>query len=243
MEFSEAARLLSPDPLPLEMGVERLASGQLHVAVRTYLIGCTGAMFQWWFGSGPNAREYAWWHPVDHVGSEWLDLPADGSGIGSTHVADERLADDVVHSLKIRSTTPSRRSAASLPPPRSAATSRRRSLADIGLGAEPPRDEQRPSARRQARAPRARHAVRHGAAQQLLAGPRPARSRRRSSSRDAAAARAQPHEALVAGVVLPRCAFCPPCTSPTAATRSPRRSPGSSLRSTSPPARVLGRSA
>ena len=42
------------DPLPLEMGVERLASGQLHVAVRTYLMGCTGAMFQWWFGSGPT---------------------------------------------------------------------------------------------------------------------------------------------------------------------------------------------
>src|SRR5665648_540724 len=63
MEFSEAKRLLNPDPLPLEMGVERLPSGQLHVAVRTYMLGCTGEMFQWWFGSGPDARDYAWWHP------------------------------------------------------------------------------------------------------------------------------------------------------------------------------------
>ena len=141
MDFDEATRLLSPDPLPLEMGVERLASGQLHVAVRTYLMGCTGAMFQWWFGTGPNAREYAWWNPVDHVGSEWLDLPEDGSGIGSTHVADERLADDEVHSLRIRFYDPVETFGDEFAAAKERGHISAAVLADIGLGAEPPLDE------------------------------------------------------------------------------------------------------
>lgn len=141
MEFSEVNRLLSPDPLPLEMGVERLADGQLHVAVRSYLLGCTGAMFQWWFGSGPGAREYAWWNPVDHVGSEWLDLPDDGTGVGSTHVADERLADDEVHSLKIRFYDPAETFGEEVETAKARGHISAAVLADIGLGAEPPRDE------------------------------------------------------------------------------------------------------
>jgi DAPG hydrolase PhiG domain len=140
MEFSEAKRLLSPDPLPLEMGVERLPSGQLHVAVRTYLTGCSGEMFQWWFGSGPKAREYAWWHPVDHVGSEWLDLPADGSGIGATHVADEKLGDDEVHSLKIRFYDPVETFGGELAAARQRGDISAAVLGDIGMGADPPRD-------------------------------------------------------------------------------------------------------
>ena len=45
MEFTEAGALLRPDPLPLEMGVERLPSGQLHVAARTLVphgVGISG---------------------------------------------------------------------------------------------------------------------------------------------------------------------------------------------------------
>ena len=141
MEFSDVKRLLSPDPLPLEMGVERLPSGELHVAVRTYLIGCTGEVFQWWFGSGPDTRAYAWWHPVDHVGSDWLDLPGDGSGIGSTHVADEKLADDEVHSLKIRFFDPAEIFGDDLAAAKARGDITAAVTADIGLGAEPPRDE------------------------------------------------------------------------------------------------------
>jgi hypothetical protein len=141
MDFSEAKRLLSPDPLPLEMGVERLESGELHVAVRTYMVGCTGAMFQWWFGSGPGAREYAWWHPVDHVGSEWLDLPDDGTGVGSTHVADEKLGDDEVHSLKIFFHDPAEIFGEEIAAARERGDISAAVTADIGLGAEPPRDE------------------------------------------------------------------------------------------------------
>jgi hypothetical protein len=102
LRFEDVERLLDPDPMPLEMGIERLDDGVLHVAVRTLMTGCTGAMFQWWFGWGPLTREYAWWHPGDHGPSDWLDLPEDGSGIGSTHVVEERLGGEEMHPLRIR---------------------------------------------------------------------------------------------------------------------------------------------
>ena len=111
------------------------------MAVRTYMIGCSGEMFQWWFGSGPGPREYAWWHPVDHVGSGWLELPDDGSGIGSTHVAAERLADDEVHDLKIRFYDPVETFGEDLAAAKGRGDISAAVLADIGLGAEPPRDE------------------------------------------------------------------------------------------------------
>jgi hypothetical protein len=141
MDFSEVTRLLDPDPLPLEMGVERLADGSLHVAVRTYLLDCTGAMFQWWFGAAPNAREYAWWHPVDHIGSEWLDMPGDGTCIGATHAADEKLGGDEVHSLKIRFFDPVEIFGDELAAAMERGDITAAVTADIGLGAEPPRDE------------------------------------------------------------------------------------------------------
>ena len=64
---------------------------------------------------------------MDHVGSEWLELPDDGTGIGATHVAAERLADDVVHDLKIRFYDPVETFGDEFAAaPRSAATSRPR---------------------------------------------------------------------------------------------------------------------
>lgn len=102
LEFDEVARLLDPEPMPLEMGIERGRDGVLHVAVRTLMADCNGEMFRWRFGWGPKTREYAWWHPGDHGSSEWLDLPSDGSGIGSTHVVDKRLGGDELHPLRIR---------------------------------------------------------------------------------------------------------------------------------------------
>ena len=90
METSEFDRLLDPEPMPLEMGVERLGSGVLHVAVRTLMPGCSGAMFTWWFGWGCDTQQYAWWHPGDHVSSRW-DAWQPGRNIGSEHVVEERL--------------------------------------------------------------------------------------------------------------------------------------------------------
>jgi hypothetical protein len=88
MQLSDANRLLDPAPMPLETGYERLPDGVLHVACRTDLHGCTGEMFEWWFRSRPNTQQYVWWHPVDHVSSEWEGGTAE-THIGSTHAVEE----------------------------------------------------------------------------------------------------------------------------------------------------------
>lgn len=88
MNLSEADRLLDPAPMNLETGYERLPDGVLHVACRTDLHGCTGEMFEWWFRFRPDTQKYIWWHPVDHVFSDWIG--GDGSThVGSTHQVEE----------------------------------------------------------------------------------------------------------------------------------------------------------
>lgn len=88
MQLTEANRLLDPTPMLLETGYERLPDGVLHVACRTDLHGCTGEMFEWWFRSRPNTQQYVWWHPVDHVSSDWEGGSAD-THVGSTHIVEE----------------------------------------------------------------------------------------------------------------------------------------------------------
>jgi hypothetical protein len=140
MEFTEADALLRPDPLPLETGIERLPSGQLHVAARTDMYGCKGRMFEWWFGWGPLTREYVWWHPGDHFGSEWLDLRG-GSPIGATHVADERIGGDERLTLRIRFHDPAEIFGAErLARARDAGDVSAAVCANVGLSADPPRD-------------------------------------------------------------------------------------------------------
>ena len=88
MQLNEVNRLLDPTPLPLETGYERLPDGVLHVACRTDLHGCTGEMFEWWFRSRPDTQQYIWWHPVDHVSSDWLEGSQD-THVGSIHKVEE----------------------------------------------------------------------------------------------------------------------------------------------------------
>lgn len=88
MDLSQVDELLHPTPLALETGYERLPNGVLHVACRTDMHHCTGAMFEWWFRSRPDNREYRWWHPVDHVSSDWAEGTAD-THVGSIHLAKE----------------------------------------------------------------------------------------------------------------------------------------------------------
>lgn len=104
---ADAPRLLDPAPLDLEMGVQRQASGQLHVAARTDMPGCTGAMFEWWFRFAPDTRQYAWWHPLDHVSSRWVET-SPRTHWGSTHLVEERLgtASDEIHALQIHFVDP-----------------------------------------------------------------------------------------------------------------------------------------
>ncbi|HEY2682399.1 MAG TPA: hypothetical protein VGI93_02740 [Steroidobacteraceae bacterium] len=88
MKLSEVAPLLDAAPLDLEMGLERLADGVLHVACRTDLHRCTGEMFEWWFRFRPDTQKYIWWHPVDHVFSAWSE-GRDGTHVGSVHTVEE----------------------------------------------------------------------------------------------------------------------------------------------------------
>jgi hypothetical protein len=88
MKVSDCEGLLHADPLPLETGYERFEDGVLHVACRTDLQGCSGEMFEWWFRSRPGTQQYIWWHPVDHVFSDWIEGRA-GTHVGSIHIVEE----------------------------------------------------------------------------------------------------------------------------------------------------------
>ncbi|MBB6486890.1 DAPG hydrolase family protein [Rhizobium lusitanum] len=66
LEVALPKALLRSHPIPLEMGVERLASGTLVVACRTVMHGCTGQMFDWWFKYFETEEHLLWWHPNDH---------------------------------------------------------------------------------------------------------------------------------------------------------------------------------
>lgn len=101
MLFADIARLLDPKPMPLEMGWERLDDGVLHIAIRTDMHGCTGAMLDWWFGSRIGTREYRWWHPLDHISSEWSGGTA-GQVVGATHLVEERFTESPAETLSIQ---------------------------------------------------------------------------------------------------------------------------------------------
>jgi hypothetical protein len=88
MKLADAAALLDSRPMSLETGYERFSDGVLHVACRTDLHNCTGEMFEWWFRFRPDTQKYIWWHPVDHVFSDWLEC-RDGTHVGSIHIVEE----------------------------------------------------------------------------------------------------------------------------------------------------------
>jgi hypothetical protein len=92
VELSQAGAVLDPRPLPLETGVQRLGSGQLLVAARSEMHGCKGEMFEWWFRFAPDSQKYLWWHPIDHLSSDWTDTDPK-THIGSMHVITERFGE------------------------------------------------------------------------------------------------------------------------------------------------------
>lgn len=101
MKFQDANRLLEPAPMALETGWERLEDGVLHVACRTDLHNCRGEMFEWWFRSRPNTQHYIWWHPLDHVSSEWIVGPST-THIDSIHKVEESFSGSPVEKLLIQ---------------------------------------------------------------------------------------------------------------------------------------------
>ncbi len=106
MDFANRARLLDPAPMSLELGWEQLPSGVIHVAIRTDMHRCTGAMLQWWFASRIGDREYRWWHPLDHITSSWVE-GTPGVIPGSIHQVEERFTGSPPEKLSIQFRDPS----------------------------------------------------------------------------------------------------------------------------------------
>jgi hypothetical protein len=143
VELTEVDRLLDPAPLPLEMGVKRLDSGVLHIATRTDMYGCKGRMFEWWFRFAPDTRQYFWWHPIDHVSSEWVET-SPTTHVGSSHIVKERLSGSEIHDLTINFRDPTETfSADALAAARESGWVSGLVCAHTGFGHEPPRDDQR----------------------------------------------------------------------------------------------------
>ncbi|MEP5763280.1 MAG: hypothetical protein ABJ308_01735 [Halieaceae bacterium] len=91
MLFEELPRLLSPETLPYQSGVERLPNGILHVAVLTRMPGVTPRMLEWWFGDYLQTTEhYKRWHPRDHLWMAWEDKRL-GTHVGAKHQVHEYI--------------------------------------------------------------------------------------------------------------------------------------------------------
>ena len=141
LEVEDAAKLLDPGPLPLEMGVQRLESGVVHVAARTDMPHCKGRMFEWWFRFAPDSYQYAWWHPIDHVSSEWVET-SPMTHVGSTHLVTERLGAEEVYPLQIHFVDPKEIfGAEAFDAALAAGDISAIVAAQIGIGEEPLRDE------------------------------------------------------------------------------------------------------
>ena len=106
MRLDQANDLLEHDYLPLENGWVRLDDGQLHVAARTHMIGCKGAMVDWWFRWLRGTEQYKMWHPRDHVFSDFLNKAEMGDYVGSTHIVREYIGGEM-NELRIHFRPPS----------------------------------------------------------------------------------------------------------------------------------------
>ncbi|WP_185147055.1 MULTISPECIES: DAPG hydrolase family protein [unclassified Chryseobacterium] len=91
--FREINTLLSPKPIALEAGINRLENGMLHIAMRNVLPQCKGKMLDWWFKYFETTSDLKLWHPHDHVqhggwDSKWVKHE---NYIGATIHATESL--------------------------------------------------------------------------------------------------------------------------------------------------------
>lgn len=102
MKLADINKLLDHEYLPMENGWLRNDDGTLHIAARTHMIGCSGEMVKWWFSFIHHTEQYLWWHPRDHVFSDWIGPRGTGEFIGGTHIVDEYLGGGPdLHKLKI----------------------------------------------------------------------------------------------------------------------------------------------
>jgi hypothetical protein len=89
MRLIDADQLMDSPISAFESGWIRHDDGRAHVAARTHMIGCKADMIKWWFGYVHTSDQYKWWHPRDHVYSDWIGERGTGRYIGGTHIAHE----------------------------------------------------------------------------------------------------------------------------------------------------------
>jgi hypothetical protein len=89
MRLADANDLLASPISSFESGWIRHPDGRAHVAARTHMIGCKARMVEWWFGYVHTTEHYKWWHPRDHVFSDWIGERGTGRYVGGTHIAHE----------------------------------------------------------------------------------------------------------------------------------------------------------
>ena len=71
MDIQKADDLFAPGYLPFESGYADLGDGRKVVAALTRMPGCRAKMVDWWFSWLGGTDQYKWWHPTDHVFSDW----------------------------------------------------------------------------------------------------------------------------------------------------------------------------
>jgi DAPG hydrolase PhiG domain len=102
MRFSEADDLLKPGYLKIESGIVDYDDGFKTVCAFTRMPGCKAKMVEWWFRWLGGTEQYKWWHPRDHLFSDW-EGRVSGTHIGSSHLVHEYLAgsDGPIFKLRI----------------------------------------------------------------------------------------------------------------------------------------------
>ena len=108
MRFDDVGDLLKQGYLSVESGVVDLPDGFKTVCALTRMKGSRAKMVEWWFRWLGGTEQYKWWHPTDHVFSDWEGrLP--GTHVGSSHLVHEYLAgsDGPLFKLRINFRDPS----------------------------------------------------------------------------------------------------------------------------------------
>ena len=72
LSFDDAFKMQQPGYLDMEHGYVRNKDGTYYVCCLTDLgTECTGEMVDWWFSHVESTERYKWWHPRDHISSDW----------------------------------------------------------------------------------------------------------------------------------------------------------------------------
>lgn len=102
MRLDQLNELLRPGYLAVESGVVDHDDDFKTVCALARMPRCRAKMVEWWFSWLGGTDQYKWWHPVDHLFSDWEGRHP-GTHIGSSHLVHEYLAgpDGPIYKLRI----------------------------------------------------------------------------------------------------------------------------------------------